>query len=279
MSDIFEEVELLTITYKSSHIIDQCLSKISEKFSITVVENSNDNDFKKKIEDRKNVKCILSGENLGFGKAFNLGAKSINNKYILHFNPDALINDDVIYKLYELAKGKNFGIISAIESEENTSINTTETNELKEVESVKGFVMFINNHECKETNYFDENFFLYLEEIDLCKRLRKNGKKIYLDKNIIIHHLGGKSHNKSIEFEMELSRNWHWMWSSFYYHKKHYGYINALLKMSPKLLSSLIKFIFYLLIFQKFKSDIYKHRVFGIINSVLLKKSWYRPSI
>jgi hypothetical protein len=78
---------------------------------------------------------------------------------------------------------------------------------------------------------------------------------------------------------MELSRNWHWMWSSFYYHKKHYGYINSFLKNFSKINIIFIKFIFYLLIFQKFKSDIYKHRVLGIINSVLLKKSWYRPNL
>ena len=46
--DIFEEVELLTITYKSDHIINQCLSTISENFSLTIVENSNNENFKKK---------------------------------------------------------------------------------------------------------------------------------------------------------------------------------------------------------------------------------------
>ena len=44
--------------------------------------------LKKEIE-KKNTKCILSGKNLGFGSAFNLGAKSIKKKYIFHFNPDA----------------------------------------------------------------------------------------------------------------------------------------------------------------------------------------------
>ena len=102
MSDIFKEVELLTITYKSSHIIDQSISGINEKFKITVIENSNNVKFKEKIENRKNIKCILSGKNLGFGTAFNLGAKSINSKYIINFNPDAIINDDVINSFYKL---------------------------------------------------------------------------------------------------------------------------------------------------------------------------------
>ena len=60
MIDIFEEVELLTITYKSEHLINQCLSNINDDFRITVVENSADKKFKKKIEYYKNRKCILT---------------------------------------------------------------------------------------------------------------------------------------------------------------------------------------------------------------------------
>ena len=95
MIDIFEEIELLTITYKSEHLINQSLSNINNDFRITVVENSNNENFKKEIERRKNTKCILSGKNLGFGSAFNLGAKSIKKKYIFHFNPDAEINNEI----------------------------------------------------------------------------------------------------------------------------------------------------------------------------------------
>ena len=65
----------------------------------------------------------------------------------------------------------------------------------------------------------------------------------------------------------------------FYFHKKHYGYLTAIIKILPKLSSSLIKFIIFLITFQKYKSEIYKHRLSGIINSVLLKKSWYRPKL
>ena len=61
--------------------------------------------------------------------------------------------------------------------------------------------------------------------------------------------------------------------------KKHNGYIRAFIVILPKLISSIIKFVIYMLIFKKFKSDIYKHRILGIINSVILKKSWYRPRV
>ena len=52
--------------------------------------------LKKNQKKKKNVRCILAKENLGFGSAFNLGAKQINSKYILHINPDVKINNFII---------------------------------------------------------------------------------------------------------------------------------------------------------------------------------------
>ena len=139
--------------------------------------------------------------------------------------------------------------------------------------------MFLNMKNLKQINFFDDNFFLYFEEIDLCRRLKKKNLKIFIDPTIKVSHLGGTSHNSEIEKPMELSRNWHWMWSTFYFHKKHYGYLTALIKILPKLSSSLIKFIIFLITFRKDKSEIYKHRLSGIINSVLLRKSSFRPKL
>ena len=93
---------------------------------------------------------------------------------------------------------------------------------------LKGFAIFLIFQNLKII-FFDENFFLYFEEIDLCKDLKKRGGKIYLSKKIIIDHLGASSVKKSQNFELEKNRNWHWMWSTFYFHKKYKGFIIALL--------------------------------------------------
>ena len=183
MKRIYQEIEILTITYKSDHIIEKCLSNIDENFKITVVENSDNKILKKKIEKRKNTKCILTNSNLGFGSAFNIGAKQINSKYIFHLNPDVIINSDVIFKMYEIAQGINdLGILSCKETTKITEILNQDKLDFEEVDNVKGFVMLVNNLNCKISGYFDENFFLYLEEIDLCKRLKLLNKKIYISK-------------------------------------------------------------------------------------------------
>ena len=139
--------------------------------------------------------------------------------------------------------------------------------------------MFLNLNQFEEIGFFDENFFIYFEEIDLCKRLIKNEKKIFLDTNIKINHSGGSSHEDSINYEMAKSRNWHWMWSTFYFHYKHYGYLIALIKVLPKFLSAMFKTIFFKIISNKEKKDIYYCRFEGLLNSILMRKSWYRPKI
>ncbi len=276
MNKIYQELEILTITYKSDHIIEQCLSKIDDNFKITVVENSNNNYLKEKLEKRKNTECILTNTNLGFGKAFNIGAKKIQSKYIFHLNPDVLINTNIIFKMYEIANKINeLGIISAKETDKNSEIVSYLKKDYIEVESVKGFVMLVNNFNCKDSGYFDENFFLYLEEIDLCKRLKLLNKKICLAPNIYVKHFAGKSHDPSFTEKMEIQRNWHYMWSLFYFNKKYKGFLYAFKITFRKFISALLKTIIYFVINKK-KYLIYKHRFLGLLNSYLNKKSKFR---
>ena len=276
MKNIYEDLEILTVTFKSEHIIESCLSKIDERFKVTIVENSDNLEFKRKMERRKNVKCILANKNLGFGSAFNLGAKNINSKYILHINPDVKIDNIVIEKLYKEATNiKDLAILSPLESEVGKINSLNNTNNIIDAEYVRGFVMLINNENCKTSNYFDENFFLHLEEIDLCKRLKEDNKKICLMPSIKVEHYGGKSHNPIYAEEMEIQRNWHYLWSLFYFSKKHYGIFYAYRKTLKKFISALIKLIFYYF-FNKKKYLIYKHRFLGLLNSYLGRKSSFR---
>ena len=69
------------------------------------------------------------------------------------------------------------------------------------------------------------------------------------------------------------------MWSTFYFHKKYKGFLIALIIIFPKLISSILKSFFYSVILNKKKRDIYFSRLSGIFNSMLGKKSWYRPAL
>jgi len=278
----YHDITVVITTFRSEIKIISCLESINSELQVIVVENSNNTDFKKNIENKfRNVKCILSGENLGYAKGNNLGLSKVKTKYALIINPDAVLEKNAINNFLITAnKNLNFAIISPLIQEEKDLLIVKEnSSELKEIENVKGFAMFLNLENFKDIGFFDDNFFIYFEEIDLCRRLINNNQKIYLDPTIRVHHIGGSSHDNSVNYEMELSRNWHWMWSTFYYHKKYNSFILALIKVMPKLFSSFIKIIFYLLIFKKDKRAIYWQRFSGLFNSIIGRKSWYRPKV
>ena len=111
-----------------------------------------------------------------------------------------------------------------------------------------------------------------MENDDLCLRIKKNGGKIYVVKNSTINHKGSISKNNNLEY----LRNWHWMWSKFYFNKKHFGFFTALTKIFLNLLSSIFRYLFYILILNEHKAKIYKMRILGLYNSIIGKKSFFR---
>ena len=76
-----KDITVVITSFKSEKKIRNCLNSIDKQCEVINVENSNNQDYKKKIEHEfKNVKCILTGENLGYGKANNVGLKEVKTK-------------------------------------------------------------------------------------------------------------------------------------------------------------------------------------------------------
>jgi hypothetical protein len=96
-------------------------------------------------------------------------------------------------------------------------------------------------------------------------------------KNTLVKHLEGQASKRNLN--IELCRNWHWMWSLFYYNKKHYGFLYAFKITLGKFISSFFKFFFYLFLFRFNKSKIYLCRLLGLLSSYLNLPSSYRPKI
>tara|TARA_Y100000816_G_scaffold273055_1_gene239049 strand:- start:1663 stop:2493 length:831 start_codon:yes stop_codon:yes gene_type:complete len=272
---------IVIVSFNSGDILHRCIKSIDKKYPIIIVENSLNNKLKFELEKiYPNVNCILPKENLGYGAGNNLGIKQAKSKYVLILNPDTILYEDTISNLLIQAEIiKDFSIIGPriVENENEKTELLKKDNE--SVQYIKGFAILFNKEKFDKIGLFDENYFLYFEEIDLCKRITNSGNKIYLVKNSLIKHVGGKSHEDKFNVEMELSRNWHWMWSTFYYYKKNYNYLYAVKKVYKNFLSSLFKFLFYSLVFNKEKKMIYYQRMSGIFNGIIGKKSWYRPKV
>ena len=273
-----KDISVIITTFKSDNKIYPCLNSLPNNIKVFVIENSNNEKFKTKIEQKyPNSKCILTGSNKGYSVANNIGLLKVKTTYALVLNPDTIVDKNAFDKFLISAKNNpDFWLIGPAENQ--ISMSSTKKNSIVEVENIKGFAMFFNLAKFNQ-DYFDENFFLYFEEIDLCKKVQLKNGKIYLDSSIKINHEGDCSVDQNYKVELEKNRNWHWMWSTFYFHKKYKGFLIAFLIIFPKLISSFLRTIYYQLIFKNKKRDIYFCRLSGIINSIIGKKSWYRPTI
>ena len=277
-----KDITVVIATFRSEEKIKNCLNSIDKQTKVLVIENSNNLSFKENLEKEfSNVECILTGANIGYGSANNIGLKKVTTKYALILNPDATLHPSALENFIKATeKIYDFAVMAPYIQEEKDKFDKNYLKNISpvQVDNVKGFAMFLNISEFKEVGFFDENFFFYFEEIDLCKRLVNSGKRIYLIPEIKIDHGGGISHDQAINVEMELSRNWHWMWSTFNYHKKYKGFFVSFFIILPKMSSAIIKVLIYTLIFNK-KKKIYYQRLSGLINAMMGKSSWYRPKV
>ena len=151
-------------------------------------------------------------------------------------------------------------------------------NKIREVEEIDGYSMIINKNFFDNNIFFDEKFFMYLENVDLCIRAKKKGGKLFIINNSRIHHLGAQAVDDKYSEEIELSRNWHWMWSKLYFNKKHRGIFTFFLFGLSSLLTNFLKYSVCTLTFNK-KKSIFKMRMQGIFNALIGKGSWFRPKI
>ena len=282
----YKDITIGIVAYKSEDVIFECLKSIKKINKIIIYDNSNDITLKNKvIKKYPNIRYILSKNNLGYGVANNKMLKITKTPYFFIISPDTIFSKKCIEILINQSNKfiKNFSVISPASNEKNYGFFSKELirkNKYKniiKVDYVKGFAMLVNISKIKKVGMFDKNIFLYLEEIDLCRRLKANNENIFLIKNAKIMHLAAKSSNIGLEYDK--CRNWHWMWSSVYCDIKNFSYSYALKKYFFSIFKNLIKAFLYLLFLKFKKSKISYLRASGIISSLTGKKSFYRPKI
>jgi GT2 family glycosyltransferase len=282
MNNFEKNITFVIVSFKSSDVIEQCIKSINSNINIIVVENSDNIHTKNYLESKfLNVEVFIAKENLGYGKGNNLGISKVKTQYAFILNPDAILEENCLVELFKansLLKD-DFAILAPNYSN-NYGFFSDQNNQLKkkeimEVDYVKGFAMLINLKKVTFEKIFDENFFLFLEEIDLCRRIKNDGGKIYVIHKSKVQHLAKQASGDSLN--IELCRNWHWMWSLFYYNYKYYGFFTAYKVTIPKLFSSLAKLFIAIILFNRKKFLIHFFRLGGLFNAFLKKPSWLRP--
>ena len=282
MNSFEENITFVIVSFKSSHIIEKCIKSIKPHIKIIIIENSDNIYIKNYLENKfSNVKVIIAKENLGYGKGNNLGISKVNTQYAFILNPDVFLEENCLTELYKakLILQDDFSILAPNHLNNYGFFLSKYNNfkkEIMEVDYVKGFAMLINLKKITFKKIFDENFFLFLEEVDLCKRIKNNSGKIFVVQNAKAQHLAKQASANTLN--IELCRNWHWMWSLFYYNCKHFGIFTAYKVSIGKFFSSLFKLFFSLIFFNKKKFLIHYYRLNGLFNAFQKKPAWLRPS-
>ena len=286
MKKNFELITVVLIAHKSKEIVLNFIKNLSKDIKILVIDNSNDLDLENEINKKKNVKIKLMNNN-GYGSAINYARTCIDTKYFFVFSPDVKNVDDEFIDIFVdgLKDIKLFGALGPrfLDVTEKSHKQSDIKEEVGEIESISGAAMFFETTIFDKIGGFDENFFLYFEETDYCKRAQEKGYKIYqINKTKVVHpkgvNMGGVVMTKNLNEVKNLEKlySWHFMWSKFYYYRKHYSLPLTLLYFVPIILRIRFKIIFHILKGDKKNIEKYKARWSGLINSIYGKKSYLR---
>ena len=270
-----DKITIVIISHKSKNNVLRFIAGLSDKYSILVIDNSNDEVLKKKIENKKNIKFYTT-TNKGYGAAVNYANNLIKTNYFFVFNPDILnINDNFIDFFHVKAKYLKDDFLCLGPRFLNVNLKSHKQSnahiKIAKISAINGACMFINKKKFNLLNGFDENFFLFFEENDFCKRGVKKGFKIYQINEVSVIHRSGTSVETSNDIQknqIEDLRNWHFIWSKFYFNKKHYGFFFSMIYFLPISIRIIFRILIYTLTKNKEKKKKFTVRLDALVTSV-----------
>lgn len=236
-------MSIIIVNYNTCQMTLECIDSVFEKtnsidFEVILVDNASTDGSKEFFEKDNRIKYIYSQKNLGFGRANNLGIQHSIGENIFFLNPDTLLVNNAVFILSNFLKrnkcvgavGGNLftpdmkpchsfkrrfpsiwddldialnGVISKIRYGKNVFFNNT-GNALN-VAYICGADLMIRKNVLNITGFFDDDFFMYYEDTELCHRIKKCGLKIKsVPEAKIIHFDGGSSSTSCAREEMLL---------------------------------------------------------------------------
>ena len=278
---------VVIVTFHSEEIIEKTIKELND-LDVVIVECSNNANLKEKILSKyDNVNFILSSKNLGYSAGNNLVIKLTKYDDVLIINPDVILNEENIKNLINYMNNiDGYGILCPNLKTEVCKNFSKKNNYLPTIINweaigqglVGGCAFLLNKKILNDEIYFDEKIFMYKEDTDMIKRANDKKIDVYYLPNCGITHIGSSSHNKKIDFEVVISRQFHWPYGNVYFYIKHFGYFFAMKKWGMKFISAIFKTIFFALLLNK-KYKKYLSRFLGISSALFKIKAWYRLKV
>lgn len=252
------DISIIIVNFRSRQFLSKCFSSIHkhlEKIEYEIIIMNNDDDILDESSfSIPNVKVINMPINDGFGRACNVGSQNAAGKYLFFLNPDTeLLSVNIANLLEKLAQpktgivapkillsngslqpwsgGNEFTLWTLIKNNLKIEKDLSLNDKVTEFDWVSGAGFLISKELFFLLKGFDEKFFMYFEDIDLCKRVRMLDHSVERINDFSILHIGGQSYN-----DKNLQKS-HYYLSQDCYFKKHFPkYISFLVTTLRKIL-------------------------------------------
>lgn len=230
------ELSIVIVNYKTwdklAFCLDSILKQIEIEIQVIVVDNnSNDNKFFVFQQKYKWVTWIENSKNYGFAKACNIGIENAKSKWYLFLNPDTILEPKSIHSLINYCNEKTehriIGIKQLNENKKNSnsyglflnfwslsglirplirlkkgSYKSINSKEIANPDWISGSFIMIRKKDFELINGWDESYWMYYEDMDLCKRAKKINLKVSLLNNWSCIHFHGASSRKNTKIKI-----------------------------------------------------------------------------
>jgi len=203
------DLSIIIVSFNNKDYLQQAVNSIYENtdlglsYEIIVVDNnSQDGTLKMLSEQFPRIKVIDNDKNLGFARANNLGLSIAAGRIILFLNNDTFVYAGVLNKMVSFIESdQNIGAITpklieedgvTIQHQGRRNKKIWEREHPLKIKSASGAALMVKKSVLDKVGGFDENFFFYNEDLDLCKRIINHGFVLYYYPQAAIIHYGGK---------------------------------------------------------------------------------------
>ena len=276
MNFLINEITIIIILYEEkTDLVLQCLENI-KNFKIIIVDNAGNISLEKKIKEKYEIyKYFLNKKNYGFSKAANKAIKECDTEYILNLQADCIISNEEILKLLKSHKKYENCFITSptfYNKDSKLSYNAGVLPEKNNeryilnlegdvcVETVLGSTILFKKKDILELGLFDENFFLYYVDFELCRRIIKNKKTIIQIFDAKVQHEHGQIKVKNA-LKRIFIRNYNFTFDELYYFFKINEHFKIFKNLKKKIPNYIIKLIINFFLLRLSQSVYYFSRV------------------
>ncbi len=247
------DVSIVIVSYNTCNVLRDCLRSVEEKtqgvgYEVVVVDNASKDGSQEMVQEEFPwVKLVASLENLGFGRANNLGVKESRGEYVYFLNSDTLLVNDAVSILYNFMRvSESVGVCGGAMFDKDmrpcltvvrqhrpwdfhlvlltplVDMNKVNTHfhyaeGPRKVDCIIGANMMIKRDLFDEVGGFDPDFFLYWEEVELINRVKRLGRSVFIVPEARIIHLEGQSTRPVKEqlYRERLYSQWLYIWKAY----------------------------------------------------------------